>query len=615
MHIMDNYVIGIDLGTTNSCAAYYKNGAIEILQNAEGGRITPSFVFFFKQLTNTIVGQYGVHMAKNLPENGIYEIKRFIGKTYQEISLQNNLQYISFQVEDDFNTPIIVVQGENKVLKKTPKEITTIILKKIKNDVEAKIGSVDKAVITVPAYFNTSQREATLAAAKEAGFTVLKLLNEPNAAALSYFFKNNVDDECYCLIYDLGGGTFDVSILKKTLNNIDIICVDGDTSLGGKNLDNLIVDYVCEKLKNEYGYDPKNDRRTMRRMQNKCETAKKTLSFTTETSVIFEGFVKGHDKVEIDFTKKQFDEMGEKLFKRTIEIVTRCVNNSGIAKDKIKHVVLAGGSSRIPKIQELLSAYFDGKALNKSSNFEECVAEGAALQAAMFSCNSEQRVDKIKITDVIPLSLGTDMEHDKMCFIIKKNTPIPTSKSYNFVNIYGNQTSTEFKIFEGERLEAGKNRLLHEFTLDNLTPAPPRQCGIILTMNIDQNGILTIEAKEKYRNNVKEVKINYTCGTQSDKEIEKVLLDSIIHEAEDRRFMIFANKKRYLTDYCASVMYNFETLLRKDDKIYELCENTLKRLDSLQIGKEDIIEELTNKIKKQCDPIAKKYEFKYMDGL
>jgi heat shock protein 1/8 len=545
----------------------------------------------------------------------ISEIKRFIGKTYQEINLQNNLQYFSFKVEDDFNNPIIVIQDKNRVFKKTPKEITTIILQKIKNDVEAKIGTVDKTVITVPAYFNTSQRAATLAAAKAAGFTVLKLLNEPNAAALSYFFKNNVDDECYSLIYDLGGGTFDVSILKKTLNNINIICVDGDTSLGGKDLDNLIVDYVCEKLKNEYEYNPKSDRRTMRRMQNECEIAKKTLSFATKTSIIFEAFINDHDKVQIDLTRKQFEKMGGKLFKRTIEIVTRCVNNSGIAKNEIKHVVLAGGSSRIPKIQELLSAYFDGKTLNKSSNFEECVAEGAALQAAMFSCNSEQRVDKIKITDVIPLSLGTVTNCGEMCFIIKKNTPIPTSKSHNFANIYGNQTSITFPIFEGERLEATKNRLLHELKLYNLTPAPPRQCQLILTMNIDQNGILTIEAKERNRNNVKEVQINYARGTQSDKEIETVLLDTTNHKAEDQRFMTFAKKKKYLLDYCVSAKYNFEELLRKDDKIYELCENTLELLKSLQVGNEDIIEELTKEIKEKCDPIAKEYGFKYMEDL
>jgi heat shock protein 1/8 len=545
----------------------------------------------------------------------IPEIKRFIGKTYQEISLQNNLQYFSFKVEDDCNNPIIVIQGESKVLKKTPQEITTTILQKIKTDVETKIGTIDKAVITVPAYFNTNQREATLVAAKEAGVTVLKLLNEPNAAALSYFFKNNVDNECYSLVYDLGGGTFDVSILKKTLNNIQVICVDGDTSLGGKDLDNLIIDYVCEKLKNEYKYNPKSDRRTMRRMQNECEEAKKSLSFTTNTTILFEAFVKGHDKVEIDFTRKQFEEMGQKLFKRTIEIVKRCVDNSGLAKDKIKHVILAGGSSRIPKIQELLSAYFNGKTLDKSSNFEECVAEGAALQAAMFSCNSEQRVDKIKITDVIPLSLGTEIAYNEMNFVLKKNTPIPASGSYKTTNMFGNQKAVSLKIFEGERLEAKKNRLLHKFTLDNLTPAPPRQSNIIVAMNIDQNGILTIEAKEMYRNNIKEVKINYARCTRSDNEIEKVLLDSTNNEAEDQRFMICAKKKKKLRRYCISAMYNFEMLLRKDDKIYELCKNTLERLESLQVGNEDIIEELTKEIKKKCDPIAKEYKFKYMDNL
>jgi heat shock protein 1/8 len=552
-------------------------------------------------------------MGRSLPENGIYEIKRFIGKTYQEINLQNNLQYFSFKVEDDGNDPIIVIQGENHVFKKTPQEIATIILQKIKKDVEAKIGKFNKAVITVPAYFNTSQREATLSAAKEAGFTVLKLLNEPNAAALSYIFKNNVDDECYSLIYDLGGGTFDVSILKRTLNNIDVICVDGDTNLGGKDLDNLIVDYVCEQLENEYEYNPKSDRRTMRRMQKLCEKAKEALSVTTATEIILEGFVTGHHEV-IDFTRKQFEEMGEKLFKRTIEIVRRCVDKSGIAKDKIKHVVLAGGSSRIPKIQELLSAYFDGKTLNKSTNFDECIAEGAALQAAMFSCNPDQRVNKIKITDVIPLSLGIACNWGEMSFIIKKNTPIPISKSKNFVNVFNDQATITFKLFEGERLEAAKNRLLDEFILD-ITPAPPRQCQVILTLNIDQNGILTTEAKEKYGENVKKVKINYVRGIQSDEEIEKVLLDSTNHEAEDQRFVIFHKKKTYLRNYCTSVMYNIENLPTTDDKIYNLCKNTFDRLEGLHVENEDIIEDLTKLIKQKCDPIAKKYEYKYMDDL
>jgi heat shock protein 1/8 len=342
---------------------------------------------------------------------------------------------------------------------------------------------------------------------------------------------------------------------------------------------------------------------------------KKSLSFTTDTTILFEAFVKGHDKVEIDFTRKQFEEMGQKLFKRTIEIVKRCVDNSGLAKDKIKHVILAGGSSRIPKIQELLSAYFDGKTLDKSSNFEECVAEGAALQAAMFSCSSEQRLDKIKITDVIPLSLGTEIAYNEMNFVLKKNTPIPASGSYKTTNMFGNQKAVSLKIFEGERLEAKKNRLLHKFTLDNLTPAPPRQSNIIVAMNIDQNGILTIEAKEMYRNNIKEVKINYARCTRSDNEIEKVLLDSTNNEAEDQRFMICAKKKTLLRRYCISAMYNFEMLLRKDDKIYELCKNTLERLESLQVGNEDIIEELTKEIKKKCDPIAKEYKFKYMDNL
>ena len=397
-----------------------------------------------------------------------------MGKGFNTV--EKTLQYFSFTVENSSDSPVVIIERENETLKVTPQEVCSLILKKVKQDVETKLGhTVNKAVITVPAYFNTTQREVTLTAANEAGFTVLKLFNEPTAAALSYYFKNDDESDCYSLVYDLGGGTFDVSILKKTSSNIDIICVDGDTQIGGKDFDNLIIDYVCEHLKKEYNYDAKQNRRDMRRLQNTCEAAKVELSTLEETSVILHGFVPDNRVVEVELTRKDFELKASTLIKRTINIVDRCLKSSEISKNEIRDVILAGGSSRIPRIQEELSRYFGGKILNRFVHLDECVAEGAALQAAMLANNPKQEIRKLIMTDVVPLSLGTKEWYGKMIFIIKKGTSIPTKNSVTVFNAFDQQKKDSFEVFECEHLNAKKNRYLGLLTLENITPAPPNE--------------------------------------------------------------------------------------------------------------------------------------------
>ncbi|KAJ3659763.1 hypothetical protein Zmor_011436 [Zophobas morio] len=610
---MNELVIGIDLGTTNTCVACYQNGVVEILENSEGERLTPSCVFFLKKSESLpLVGQHAKTMTHMLPPNGIYEIKRFVGKRFKAV--EETLQYFSFNVENRSDRPVIKIERDDATLELTPHQISSLILKKIKTDVEVKLGhKVDKAVITIPAYFNSTQRGKTLKAANAAGFTVLKLFNEPTAAALSYYFKKDDETNCYALVYDLGGGTFDVSVLKRTATSIDVICVDGDTELGGKDFDNLIVDYVCEKTK-EYDWNPKEDRRKMRRLQNICEDAKINLSLAEETSITLEGFIKNHEVIEIELERDEFELKAKNLIKRTINIVDRCLKNSEIPKDRIKHVMLSGGSSRIPKIQQELTKYFDGKTLNKFINLDECVAEGAALQAAMLANNNMQKIKKLITTDVVPLSLGVELCADRMHFVIKKGTPIPTSNSISVSTTKDQQKTAPFKIFEGERLNVKKNHYLGSLLLENITPAPPGECKIFITFTIDHNGVLGVKAKEEMHNNIKELTVEYTRGGRSDGEIKDAIIDAEKNKEEDELFDVFSKRKLYLLEYCEAVKYNLRVLnsMEMYQDIYNWCRDVQARCESIDVDNKRELNNLINKTKNRCERCVEFPNFKGM---
>ncbi|KAJ3659412.1 hypothetical protein Zmor_011101 [Zophobas morio] len=610
---MSETVIGIDLGTTNSCVSLHINNKLKILENNEGGRITPSYVFFTDQ-NAVIVGQYAKRMADVKPEYGIYEIKRLVGRKFDDPYVKNNLTYLPFQVKNISNEPAIIIQGKNQILKKRPQDLCTYILEKIKNDSEAKLGHpIDKAVITVPAYFNIAQREVTLAAARQAGFTVLKLLNEPTAAALSYYYENKCsgDEQSYSLVYDLGGGTFDVAVLRKKGSDIDILGVDGETHLGGHDFDNLLVEHVCQILISKYNYTPKNDRRNMRRLHNECEEAKKILSICEDTTIILNAFITTHNSIEIPITRTEFENLAKTLFGQTIEIVDRCLIKVNLTKNDIKEVILSGGSTRIPKIQTMISDYFDGKKLCKFVNPDECVAEGAAIQAAMLSKDPAQEISQIKVTDVTALSLGISNFVDAMTFLIKRNTPIPTSSTTKRITVYNNQTNMTFDIYEGERVDAKKNHFLGVLEISDLTPAPPGQCAVAVTMSIDQNGILTVSARETVSNKTKDVKIAYTRGTRSDTEVRNAVVDARENQVEDERFNKFAEVKGYLIKYCVRSMYNFEQkgLTMTYKEAYDKCAEAVKTSKNLGVEDEQEITKLKNELVSLCSPIEKKYKF------
>ncbi|KAJ3659764.1 hypothetical protein Zmor_011437 [Zophobas morio] len=594
---MNELVIGIDLGTTNTCVACYQNGVVEILENSEGERLTPSCVFFLKKSESLpLVGQHAKTMTHMLPPNGIYGIKRFVGKHFKTI--EEALKYLSFDIENRSDRPVIKIERDNGTLKLTPQQISSLILKKIKTDL---------------ILICTTQREKTLKAANEAGFTVLKLFNEPTAAALSYYFKNDDETECYALVYDLGGGTFDVSILKRTATNIDVICVDGDTQLGGKDFDNLIVDYVCEKTK-QHDWNPKEDRTKMHRLQNICENAKIALSLDKETSISLEGFMTNDETIEIELRRDEFVLRAKHLIERTINIVDRCLKNSKIPKDQIDHVILSGGSSRIPKIQEELSKYFDGKTLSEFTNLEECVAEGAALQAAMLANNNTQKINKLVMTDVVPLSLGVELCADRMHFVIKKGAPIPTSNSINVSTTRDQQKTVPFKIFEGERLNVKKNHYLGSLLLENISPAPPGECKILITFTIDHNGVLGVKAKEEMRNNMKELTVEYTRGGRSDGEIKDVIIDAEKNKEEDELFDVFSKRKLYLLEYCEAVKYNLRilNLIGKYQDIYALCKQVQTRCEDIDVDNSGELDTLIDKTKRRCATCSKFRKFKGM---
>ncbi|KAJ3659851.1 hypothetical protein Zmor_011516 [Zophobas morio] len=609
---MDDLVIGIDLGTTNSCISLYKKGKLKILENPEGERTTPTFIFFHPE-GGVIFGKHAPKMASDQTENGIYEVKRLVGRTYDDPRLQESVKYLSYNVKpDESNLPVVTLKQKKQIVTKTPQEVYTAILKELKKYAEEKLGhDVKKAVITVPAYFNILQREVTLAAAKEAGFDVLKLLNEPTAAALAYYFEND-NQKRKCLVYDFGGGTFDIAVLERHGKNIDIICVAGDSQLGGHDLDKCLQEHVHRELKEKYDFivESPEDKRSLR---NKCEDAKKQLSTIPETVIVINGMVEQHPKIKMVITRKQFEELADDLVKMTIRMLDDCLSRSGISKESIEEVILCGGSSRIPKVQDLLSEYFDTKKLSKFVNPDECVAAGAALQAAMLSKHQDQKIDVIEMVDVVPLSLGFGNVANEMNFLIMRNTKIPATASKIFRTIIENQRSMPFKIYEGERSDARLNRLIGNFTIKDLTPAPPGELKIIATLSIDHNGILRATAKEEGKN-MKELSISFTRGERSERDIINSIKDAEVNQEYDEKFKDFGRLKRYFIEYCGGVIYNMEKkkLVKKYKMAYDFCKVCRDIATNFEMNKLDELKTLIEKCKTQCEHIAHTHKFKHM---